>query len=34
MKQNYKIFLASITMLMLHVTMAIGVNITYSLPHM
>jgi len=31
MKHYYKIFLASITMLVLHVTMVMGANITYSL---
>ena len=31
MKHNYKFFLASITMLVLHVTMVMGANITYSL---
>lgn len=31
MKHNYKIFLASITMLVLHVTMVMGASITYSL---
>lgn len=31
MKHNYKFFLASITMLVLHVTMAMGATVTYSL---